>query len=59
MEVAERKQYVKRIEEILQTEGPMAQPMFWNALTAWNKNVKGFACHPSLSIFPEDLSLDA
>jgi peptide/nickel transport system substrate-binding protein len=59
VEVEDRKKYVKRIEEILQNEGPMAQPMFWNALTAWNKNIEGFSCHPSLCIFVEDLSIES
>lgn len=59
VDVEERKVHVKRIEEILQSEGPMLQPMFVNAMSAWDKRVKGFEQHPSLSIFIEDIAIEA
>ena len=59
VDVEERKTHVKRIEEILQSEGPMLQPMFTDVLSAWDKRVKGFEQHPSQSIFIEDIAIEA
>ena len=59
VDVEERKTHVKRIEEILQSEGPMLQPMFTNTMSAWDKRVKGFEQHPSQAIFIEDIAIEA
>lgn len=59
VDVEERKKHVKRLEEILQSEGPMLQPVFTNTVSAWDKRIKGFAQHPSSAIFIEDIALEA
>ena len=59
VDVQERKKHVKRLEEILQSEGPMLQPVFTNTVSAWDKRIKGFAQHPSSAIFIEDIALES
>ena len=59
VDVNERKKHVKRIEEILQDEGPMLQPVFINTVSAWDKKVKGYAQHPSSAMFIEDVALES
>ena len=59
VDIGERKRLVKRMEEILQAEGPMLQPVFVNAVTSLDKRVKGFSMHPFYSIYVEDLALEA
>ena len=59
VDIGERKKYVKILEEILQSEGPMLQPVFTNTVSAWDKKVKGFAQHPSSAIYIEDLALES
>ncbi len=59
VDIGERKKYVKILEEVLQSEGPMLQPLWTNKQAAYDKRVKGFAMHPSESIFPEELALES
>ena len=59
VDVEERKKYVKIIEDVLQSEGPMLQPSWVNLQAAYDKRVKGFAMHPSGSIFPEELAIES
>ena len=59
VDIGERKKYVKILEEVLQSEGPMLQPLWTNKQAAYDKRGKGFAMHPSESIFPEELALES
>jgi peptide/nickel transport system substrate-binding protein len=54
-----RREHMKRLEEIMQIDGPVALPCWVNMATAYDKRVKGFKMHPSGVIFLTELSLDA
>jgi peptide/nickel transport system substrate-binding protein len=51
----ERRKVMERLERILQEEGPMAQPVWTDLVTAYHKRVQGFRMHPSGVIFPNRL----
>jgi peptide/nickel transport system substrate-binding protein len=51
LDVTERRKVMEKLERILQNEGPMALPVWVDAVTAHHKRVKGFVMHPSLTIF--------
>ncbi|MBV8455208.1 MAG: hypothetical protein JO122_01170, partial [Acetobacteraceae bacterium] len=48
---------MQKLEEILQTDGPMAQPMFAEAFTFMDKKVKGFQMHPTNYIFGNQIAI--
>jgi peptide/nickel transport system substrate-binding protein len=54
-----RRALVARIETILQKDGPIVQPLWQAAITAFDKRVKGFKPHPSAMMFPNELALEA
>ena len=46
-----------KLQTILQTDGPMAQPMFAEAFTFMDKKVKGFKMHPSNYVFGNEIAI--
>ncbi|HZT20544.1 MAG TPA: ABC transporter substrate-binding protein [Dongiaceae bacterium] len=54
LDVEKRKQIMKDIEELMQEEGPIVQPVWRAVFTGVNKRVKGFKMHPTLYLFCEE-----
>ncbi|MFQ5773679.1 MAG: ABC transporter substrate-binding protein [Kiloniellaceae bacterium] len=54
----ERRKIVKKIEMIMQEDGPLVQPLFRNNFTFMDKRVKGFAMHPTTYIFGNEIALE-
>jgi peptide/nickel transport system substrate-binding protein len=54
-----RKEYLTKLELIMQDDGPIVQPIFQNAYTFYDKRVKGFAMHPTKFVFGERLAITA
>lgn len=52
-----RADVLTKLETILQTDGPMCQPMFAEAFTFMDKKVKGFNMHPSNYVFGNDIAI--
>ena len=57
VDVAKRKLILKDIEELMQEEGPIVQPVWRAVFTGINKKVKGFKMHPTLYFFCEEWSV--
>jgi peptide/nickel transport system substrate-binding protein len=57
VDVASRKLIMKDIEELMQVEGPIVQPVWRAVFTGVNKRVKGFKMHPTLYLFAEEWSV--
>jgi peptide/nickel transport system substrate-binding protein len=41
------REHVRRLEEILQNDGPLVQPLFRSVYTFCDKRMKGFEMHPT------------
>ena len=48
---------MKDVEELMQEEGPIVQPVWRAVFTGVNKKVKGFKMHPTNYFFCEEWSL--
>jgi peptide/nickel transport system substrate-binding protein len=59
LEADKRAMVMAKLEGILQTDGPMAQPAFAEAFTFMDKNVMGFDMHPTNYVFGNQLALAA
>ncbi|HUZ63587.1 MAG TPA: ABC transporter substrate-binding protein [Acetobacteraceae bacterium] len=59
LEAKKRAAVMQKLQEILQLDGPMAQPMFAEAFTFMDKKVQGFVMHPSNYIFGNKLAMTA
>lgn len=57
LESGKRAQVMQKLEEIMQDDGPIAQPVFAEAFTFWDKKVQGFEMHPSHYIFGNRLAI--
>ena len=57
VDVGKRKLILKEIEELMQEEGPIVQPVWRAVFTGVNKKVKGFKMHPTLYFFCEEWSV--
>jgi len=57
LDVEKRKLIMKQIEELMQEEGPIVQPLWRAVFTGVNKKVKGFQMHPTSYLFAEEWSL--
>ncbi|HKF62962.1 MAG TPA: ABC transporter substrate-binding protein [Dongiaceae bacterium] len=57
LDVEKRKLIMKQIEELMQEEGPIVQPLWRAVFTGVNKKVKGFKMHPTSYLFVEEWSL--
>ncbi|HVF65971.1 MAG TPA: ABC transporter substrate-binding protein [Casimicrobiaceae bacterium] len=57
LDVEKRRAIMAKLEAIMQEDGPIVQPI-WRAIqTAFDKRVKGFAAHPTLYLFAEELAV--
>jgi peptide/nickel transport system substrate-binding protein len=56
-DVEERRAVMAKLQEIMQEDGPIAQPMWKSVITAYDKQVQGFNLHPTNYIFGEELAL--
>jgi peptide/nickel transport system substrate-binding protein len=59
LEADKRAVVMAKLERILQTNGPMAQPVFEEAFTFMDKKVMGFEMHPTNYVFGNRLALAA
>ncbi len=57
LDIDERRAIMREIEELMQEEGPIAQPLWRAVFTAVDRRVEGFRIHPSLYLFAEEWSL--
>jgi peptide/nickel transport system substrate-binding protein len=57
LDVEKRKFIMKDIEELMQNEGPIVQPLWRAVFTGMSKKVKGFKMHPSSYMFCEEWSV--
>ncbi len=58
VDVEKRRKLMGRLEVIMQEEGGIVQPMFLGEYTVFDKKVKGFAIHPTLYIFGNELGIE-
>jgi len=59
LEASKRAAVMQKLEEILQNDGPMAQPVFAEAFTYMDNKVSGFEMHPTNYVFGNRLGLAA
>ena len=59
LDVDKRREVMRRLETIMQEDGPMAQPLWRSVFTAMDKKVKGFKMHPTSYIFADELAIEA
>ncbi|WP_119459049.1 ABC transporter substrate-binding protein [Rhodospirillaceae bacterium SYSU D60014] len=58
LDVDKRREVIARLEEIMQEDGPIVQPIWRSIFTFYDKRVKGFQMHPSNYIFGQDLAIE-
>ena len=59
IDIGERTEIMGQLEEIMQEEGPIAQPIWIGIFAAYDKKVKGFTMHPTKYIFGETLGVES
>jgi peptide/nickel transport system substrate-binding protein len=59
LDSAERSKVVEKIEQIMQEDGPLVQPLFRNNFTFMDKRVKGFTMHPTTYVFGNELGVES
>ncbi len=59
LDVEKRRKVMRKLETIMQEDGPMAQPLWRSVFTAMDKRVKGFKMHPTSYIFCDELAIEA
>lgn len=57
LDAKERSAVMQKLQEILQNDGPMAQPIFAELFTFMDKKVQGFNMHPSYYVFGNQLAI--
>lgn len=57
LDVDQRREVFKKIEMLLQEDGPIVQSLWRIVQTAYDKRVGGFSMHPTQYIFAEDFTL--
>ena len=58
LDVEKRREVLARLQTIMQEDGPIVQPLWRGAYSAWDKKVKGFRHHPTDYVFTNELWLD-
>jgi len=53
-----RREVMTRIEQIMQEDGPITQPIWRGEFTYADEKLRGFAMHPSMQIFGNELAFD-
>jgi peptide/nickel transport system substrate-binding protein len=59
LDIEERRELMKRVEIIMQEDGPIVQPVWRSLITAFDKRVKGFTMHPRTFIFGHELGIES
>ena len=59
LEATKRRDVMQKLEEIMQNDGPVVQPVFAESYTFMDKKVLGFSMHPDAYIFGNQLALAA
>ena len=54
-----RKQILGQLEEIMQQDGPIIQPLWRSVFTAASDKVKGFAMHPTSYVFGNTIGIES
>ena len=57
-DIEERRRVLKRLQEIMQEDGPLVQPFWRPSIVAHNKRVKGFSAHPSTRTFANEIAIE-
>ena len=58
LEADKRRVVMAKLEQILQEDGPIVQPLWRTSFTFFDKKVKGFSIHPTGFIFANKLALE-
>jgi peptide/nickel transport system substrate-binding protein len=59
LDIEARSQVIGELEEIMQEDGPIVQPV-WRAIYAgYDSRVKGFSMHPTSYIFCDGLAIES
>ena len=58
LDVDERRLVMAEIQQLLQDEGPIVQPLWRSEITFMDRRVKGFTMHPSTCIFGHQLAIE-
>ncbi len=59
LDVNKRREVMAEIQKLMQEDGPIVQPIWRSAFTAYDKRVKGFEMHPTSFIFGEQLAIES
>lgn len=59
LESTKRQAVMQKLEEMMQNNGPIVQPVFAEAYTFMDKKVQGFSMHPDYYIFGNQLAVAA
>jgi peptide/nickel transport system substrate-binding protein len=59
LDLEKRRALTAKIQDILQKDGPIVQPLWRSNITAFDKRVKGFVAHPSSMMFANELAIEA
>jgi peptide/nickel transport system substrate-binding protein len=58
LDIDARREILGQLEEIMQEDGPIVQPLWRSVFAAYDKRVKGFQIHPTLDIYGETLAIE-
>lgn len=58
LDVDKRRAVMAKLEEIMQQDGPIAQPLWRTVQTGYDKKVKGFRMHPTEYIFLDQMAVE-
>lgn len=59
LEIDKRRAVMVEIEQLMQEDGPIVQPLWRAVFAAYDKRVQGFDMHPTSYIFANELALEA
>jgi peptide/nickel transport system substrate-binding protein len=59
LDVDKRREVMAKLEQIMQEDGPIVQPLWRSVFTFYDKRVKGFQMHPSNYIFGNEMAIEA
>jgi peptide/nickel transport system substrate-binding protein len=59
LDVEERREIIGQLEQIMQEDGPMVQPLWRSLFVAYDKRVKGFSLHPTSYIFGQEFGIES
>ncbi len=58
LEVDKRREVMAKLEQIMQQDGPIVQPLWRIVQTGYDRKVKGFHMHPTQYIFLDELAVE-